>query len=154
MLSLIVDPEIFNNPGHLINRSARLMQRLGDARFRKMGLATAQLPVFGALKDGGSLSQTQLATLANIEQPTMAQLLARMLRDGLVKRASDPADKRSVLYSLTPAAIRKMPQARAVLIEGNHMITAGLTESEIATLSRLLKKVMQNTEDALRKQLS
>ena len=50
-----------------------------------------------------------------MEQPTMAATLARMERDGLVERRPDPDDGRAVLYSLTPAATRKVPAMKAAI---------------------------------------
>jgi DNA-binding MarR family transcriptional regulator len=100
--------------------------------------------VLYALKDGASLTQKELARLVRIEQPTMAQLLSRMERDGLVRRTDNPDDKRSSLISLTPLALRKLPLARAILSEGNKEALKGFTDREIATLSRLLLRVVRN----------
>jgi MarR family transcriptional regulator, transcriptional regulator for hemolysin len=141
-----MDPEIFRMPGHLINRSARLLLRLGEEQFRPLGLAIAQMPVLYALKDGGSMTQMELATLAKIEQPTMAQLLSRMERDGLIRRTPNPHDKRSSLVSLTSFALKKLPGAKKVLLEGNKEALQGFTEREIATLSRLLLRVVKNLD--------
>jgi MarR family transcriptional regulator for hemolysin len=141
-----MDPEIFHTPGHLINRSARLLLRLGEERFRPLGLGIAQMPVLYALKDGGSMTQMELATLAKIEQPTMAQLLTRMERDGLIRRTPNPHDKRSSLVSLTSSALKKLPTAKKVLVEGNKEALQGFTDREIATLSRLLLRVVKNLD--------
>jgi MarR family transcriptional regulator for hemolysin len=143
-----VDSELFRMPGHLINRSARLLSRWGDARVQPMGLAMAQVPVFYALKDGASLTQKELAKLAQIEQPTMAQLLARMERDGLIRRTPNPRDKRSSVVSLTPLALSKLPGARVVLLEGNKAALGGFTDREVATLCRLLTRVVKNLDPA------
>lgn len=141
-----MDPEIFLRPGHLINRSARLLNRWGDERFQRLGLAIAQMPVLYALKDGAALTQTDLAKMAQIEQPTMAQLLIRMERDGLIRRTPNPQDKRSSLVSLTPFALKKLPSAKVVLTEGNAEALQGFTDREIATLSRLLLRVVKNLD--------
>jgi DNA-binding MarR family transcriptional regulator len=139
-----VDEDIFRRPGHLINRLARLSFRWTEERFQPLGLSTGQVPVLYALKDGASLTQKELARLVRIEQPTMAQLLSRMERDGLVRRTDNPDDKRSSLISLTPLALRKLPLARAILSEGNKEALKGFTDREIATLSRLLLRVVRN----------
>ena len=141
-----MDSEIFEMPGHLISRSARLLIRWADERFQSLGLAIAQVPVFYALKNGASMTQKDLAKLAQIEQPTMAQLLARMERDGLIRRGENPDDKRSALISLTPLAIKKLPQAKELLLEGNSVALAGLSERDIATLCRLLRRVIKNLD--------
>jgi DNA-binding MarR family transcriptional regulator len=141
-----VDVDIFRTPGHLINRLSRLSQRWADERFQRLGLAIAQMPVLYALKDGAYSTQTELAKMAHIEQPTMAQLLGRMERDGLIRRTANPEDKRSSLVSLTPLAAKKLPAAREVLREGNKQALEGFSEREIETLTRLLLRVLKNVE--------
>ena len=143
-----MEPETSRPPSFLINRSARLLTRWGEERFHALGLAIAQVPVLVALKDGASLTQKELARLAQIEQPTMTQLLARMERDGLIRRTPNPHDKRSSLISLTPSALQKLPDARAVLVEGNTVALRGFTEEETATLSQLLRRVAKNLDPA------
>ena len=109
----------------------------------------AMARVIYALKDGASLTQKELARLVRIEQPTMAQLLSRMERDGLVRRTDNPDDKRSSLISLTPLALRKLPLARAILSEGNKEALKGFTDREAsATLSRLLLRVVKEASDS------
>jgi MarR family transcriptional regulator, transcriptional regulator for hemolysin len=141
-----MDPQIFMMPGHLISRSARMMARWGEGRFQSLGIAAAQLPVLGALKDGASLTQKELARLARIEQPTMALLLNRMERDGLIRRTLNPQDKRSSLISLTSSAVKKLPAAKEAILQTNAAALQGFTEREVATLCRLLRRVIENLD--------
>jgi DNA-binding MarR family transcriptional regulator len=133
-------------PGHYFSRIARGIARIGDARLRALGFATAQLPVLTALKDGARLSQGELARWAKVEQPTMAQLLSRMERDGIVRREPDPADRRSSLISLTDQARANLPAGREILIRGNADMTKGLSDAEVSTLLSLLERVLANIE--------
>ncbi len=141
-----MDAQTFRRPSHLLSRSARLLTRWGEERFAALGLSVAQVPVLFALKDGRSLTQKELAHLARIEQPTMTHLLARMERDGLIKRTLNPNDKRSSLVSLTPLALQKLPDAGSVLLEGNAAALQGFTEEEVAVLSELLRRVVDNLD--------
>lgn len=134
------------HPGHYFSRISRALTRIGDARFRGLGFATAQLPVLAELKGGASRSQTELARRVKVEQPTMAQLLARMERDGLIRRAPDPTDRRSSLISLTEAAEERLPAGQAILRQANREMTAGMAEEEVATLVDLLRRVLANVE--------
>ncbi len=102
-----------------------------------------------ALKNGEALTQTELARIANIEQPTMAQLIARMERDKLVRRTPNPGDGRSSLISLTAAAAKRLPAARGVLDAGNAVALVGFTEREIETLVALLGRVVKNLDESL-----
>jgi MarR family transcriptional regulator, transcriptional regulator for hemolysin len=134
------------HPGHYFSRIARGLARVGDVRLRDLGFATAQLPVLTALEDGARMSQTDLARWARVEQPTMAQMLARMERDGIIRREPDPADRRSSLVSLTRQARARLPAGRAILRQGNVEMTQGLSAREVETLVGLLRRVLANVE--------
>jgi DNA-binding MarR family transcriptional regulator len=134
------------HPGHYFSRIARGLARIGDVRLRDLGFAAAQLPVLAALKDGAQMSQTELARWAKVEQPTMAQMLARMERDGLIRRTPDPSDGRGSLVSLTKQALSRLPAGRAVLKQGNVEMTEGLSAREVETLIGLLRRVLTNVE--------
>lgn len=140
------DWDPLSSPGHYFSRISRGLSRIGDLRLRDLGFAAAQLPVLSMLKDGLAHSQADLARLAKVEQPTMAQLLARMERDGLVSRAVDPSDRRSSFISLTDAARSKLPAGRAMLKQANQEMTHGLSPDEVATLIDLLRRVLANVE--------
>ena len=73
------------------------------------------MPVLVTLKLGGVLSQSELARIARVEQPSMAQLLIRMEHDGVVKRLPDPVDGRSRLVSLTAYPSVQLSDAKAVM---------------------------------------
>jgi MarR family transcriptional regulator, transcriptional regulator for hemolysin len=132
--------------GHLINRAARALNRMGDRRLKALGLAAGQLPVLGALQDGSRLSQSSLARLACIEQPTMASTLARMERDGLIRREPDPDDGRSSLIRLTPEILAKMSALNDVLKQCGEEALAGFDESEKELLADLLLRIIANVE--------
>jgi len=133
-------------PGHYFSRIARALARIGDKRLAAVGFAAAQLPVLSALQDGEKRSQTELARWAKVEQPTMAQLLARMERDGLIHRQPDPTDRRSSLISLTDRARANLPAGRDILRQGNIEAMQGLSDDEVETLLGLLKRVLVNVE--------
>ncbi|WP_093434955.1 MarR family winged helix-turn-helix transcriptional regulator [Variovorax sp. 770b2] len=134
------------NPLKLLGRVARGFTRIADADLREVGLAAGQLPVLVSLKKSKALSQAELARIAQVEQPSMAQLLTRMERDGLVERVDDPADKRSRLISLTPLAARRLPKARALMEAHSQQALAGLSRAEVAQLFALLQRVNANVE--------
>jgi DNA-binding MarR family transcriptional regulator len=133
-------------PAMQIYRVSRFLGRINEQRLRTMGFSVAHLPVFAALKDGSARSQKELTKIAQIEQPTMAQMLARMERDGLVQRTPDPNDKRSSLISLTPKAFDLLPEGRAILAQVNEEALAGFSEKEKTALVGFLRRVMMNVE--------
>jgi DNA-binding MarR family transcriptional regulator len=143
-----IDWDPGDNPAYLLGRAARLFSRRADDRLRALGFGAAHVPVLRALSDGGQLSQTELAGRARIEQPTMAQMLARMERDGIVRRDRNPDDGRSALFSLTPRALAKVAAARGVLIRGSDELLAGFSAADTARLTALLQRAIANLEAA------
>ena len=105
-----MDLDVLSTPGHLISLAARGFARLSEARLKPLGFGVGHLPVLVALQDGRASTQRDLARFARIEQPPMAQMLARMERDGLIRRTPDPADGRMSRITLTEAAKARLPE--------------------------------------------
>ena len=118
-----------------------------EQRLRPLGFGIAYLPVVAALEEDGALRQKDLAARAQVEQPTMAALLARMDRDGLISREPHPSDKRASQIALTPRAKARLPKARALLEEVAARVTVGFTERERTTFMALLQRAVKNLDE-------
>lgn len=137
---------VLSTPGHLISLAARGFARLSESRLKPLGFGVGQLPVLVALHNGVASTQRDLARFAKVEQPPMAQMLARMERDGLIKRNPDPADGRSSQIVLTNAAKKRMPEAITALFQGNSEAMNGFTPAEAAQLVDLLTRLIGNLD--------
>ena len=138
--------KVLASPGHLISLAARGFTRLSEARLKPLGFGVGHLPVLVALQNGQAGTQRDLARFARIEQPSMAQMLARMERDGLISREPDPTDGRSSRIALTETALARMPEACAVLFQGNRDALAGFTADEADQLVGLLTRLIANLD--------
>nr|WP_321985166.1 MarR family transcriptional regulator [uncultured Lichenicoccus sp.] len=141
-----MDLDVLSTPGHLISLAARGFARLSEARLRPLGFGVGHLPVLVALRDGRASTQRDLARFARIGQPPMAQMLARMERDGLIKRTPDPADGRSSRITLTRVARARLPDAVATLLWGNREALRGFTDEEAGLLVDLLARLVANLD--------
>lgn len=141
-----MDLDVLSTPGHLISLAARGFARLSEARLKPLGFGVGHLPVLVALRDGRASTQRDLARFAKIEQPPMAQMLARMERDGLIQRAPDPADGRSSRITLTAAAEARLPDAVSVLLQGNREVLRDFTDEEARLLVTLLTRLIANLD--------
>lgn len=137
---------VLATPGHLISLAARGFARLSESRLKPLGFGVGQLPVLIALQNGNASTQRDLARFAKIEQPPMAQMLARMERDGLIERTPDPADGRSSRVVLTRAAQERMPEAITTLFQGNREAMTGFTHAETVQLTDLLTRLIGNLD--------
>jgi DNA-binding MarR family transcriptional regulator len=144
--SAAMELDVLSTPGHLISLAARGFARLSEARLKPLGFGVGHLPVLVALRDGQASTQRDLARFARTEQPPMAQMLARMERDGLIARTPDPADGRSSLITLTQAAQARLPDAIDTLLQGNREVLSGFTDAETAQLVDLLTRLIANLD--------
>lgn len=133
-------------PTFWINHASRLIMREFERRLRPFDLGFAYFPVLKALEDHGPLLQKELAQAAHVEQPSMAALLTRMERDGIIARSPHPEDKRASLITLTRVAKARMPRAKEALWEGVERALNGLSQQERVTLIALLRRVVENLD--------
>jgi MarR family transcriptional regulator for hemolysin len=135
------------SPGFWINRVSKALLRRGDMRLRPLGFAMSYLPVLRALASAPRpFSQTALAESVGVEQPSMAETLVRMVRDGLVQREPNAEDKRSTVITLTRRSRARFPRARTVIVDAEREALAGLSSDEKTLLRDLLKRVYANLE--------
>lgn len=139
--------DVLSTPGHLISLAARGFSRLSESRLKPLGFGIGQLPVLIALQDGTASTQRDLAKFARVEQPPMAQMLARMERDGLIERRPDPVDGRSSRVVITKIAKKRMPEAINILLQGNSEAMTGFTSAEKQQLTDLLVRLISNLEN-------
>ena len=86
--------------------------------------------------------------MTDVEQPSMAQLLARMERDGLITRTASPDDRRSSIVTLSPEAMQRLEPGRDVLRRIDADACGSLSPEERDTLVRLLGKLMERQKSS------
>ena len=138
--------DVLATPGHLIGLAARGFARLSEARLKPLGFGVGYLPALVALKDGRAETQRDLARFVRIEQPSMAQMMVRMERDGLIRRSPDPSDGRSSRIALTNTALARLPDACAALLQGNRDALDGFTAEETTQFIVLLDRLIANLD--------
>ncbi|MEP6893465.1 MAG: MarR family winged helix-turn-helix transcriptional regulator [Gaiellaceae bacterium] len=137
-------PERSQLPGYVVNWAARLFGRAFTRRLATVGASVGHWPILLALLEHDGLTQAELVRRLDLEQPTVANTLQRMERDGLIWRAPHPTDRRRAHLHLTNRARALAPQLIAMAAEVNHAAFAGLTASETQTLLDLLHRVIDN----------
>jgi DNA-binding MarR family transcriptional regulator len=127
----------------LLRAHATLMRQLDMDLEEKTGLALADFDVLGQLAAaGGELRMTDLATRALISRSGMTRRVARLVDEGLVRRADTDADARSVVVVLTDAGVARLTKAAPVHLRGvSDLFVARLNQKELALLKSVMDKV-------------
>lgn len=132
--------------GYLINHLARLFIRALERRIEPFGLTAGQFPALLMLWERPGITQAEMARLTAVEQPTMANTLKRMERDGLIERRADPEDGRRTLVYPTPRAVAMKDDVLACAMEVNAVAAGSFGEDERAEALRLLARMIGNLE--------
>lgn len=126
--------------GYLVNHLARLFAASLQARIGPLGLSTGVFPVMLQLWEADGLTQKELVGHIDVEQPTLANTLARMERDGLIERRKDAHDGRVMRAWLTEKGRALHAPGIVAAKSANGAGLSGLSDAEQAELLALLRK--------------
>src|SRR6266576_5132550 len=120
----------------LLRAHATLMRQLETDLERETGLALADFDVLAQLASaGGSLRMTDLAARALISRSGMTRRVARLVDEGLVRRADTDADARGVVVVLTAGGVARLTEAAPIHLRGvSELFVAQLDDQELAVL--------------------
>jgi DNA-binding MarR family transcriptional regulator len=126
---------------------ATLMRRLEVDLAQVTGLALADFDVLAQLaRAGGELRMTDLAARALISRSGMTRRVARLVEEGLVRRANADEDARGVVVALTDAGVARLTEAAPVHLRGvSELFVAQLDDQELAVLKNALDKITVDT---------
>ena len=132
----------------LLQAHATLLRQLETDLVKETGLALADFDVLAQLAvAGGELRMTELAARALISRSGMTRRVARLVDQGLVRRASADADARGVVVALTDAGVARLTETAPVHARGiADLFVSRLDDQELAVLESALRKVIVDCE--------
>jgi DNA-binding MarR family transcriptional regulator len=145
-------------PAGLANRPALVAQLGSDllsvvARLNRMATQRAQIDVpyaqarlLAQVEEQGPARISALAAADHCSQPTLTAHVQRLEAEGWVRRATDAADARAVLVTITPAGRAALNQARKRRAEVVAPYLAALPPEDL--------DVLANAVDILRRLLA
>ena len=142
-------------PKRRLDSNYNAMMRIHDAaklyhdRMRRLseqdGLPSSyRMLIFHLARMQPGVTQLDLVKAAHLKPPTVSVTLQKMERDGLVVRRNNESDLRQTLVYLTEKGKEIDERIRIIHNEGDAAALNGLTDDEIATLSELLNRVIDN----------
>jgi DNA-binding MarR family transcriptional regulator len=105
----LVNEELASRLRLSINRLHRRLRQESLA-----GLSPAQASALGAVNRLGSPTLGELASIEQVQPPTMTRLVASLQDAGMVTRITDATDRRSARVRITPAGTRALERIRTL----------------------------------------
>jgi MarR family transcriptional regulator, organic hydroperoxide resistance regulator len=134
--------------GFLIRDCMMLLHKLLRTHIGPHDISTAQWFLLRVLWEEEGLSQRELSERVNTTEPTTQSALLRMERQGIIRRAKNPNDKRANRIYLTAKGRKLETKMIPYAQETVNVAAQGLTAEELATLKRLINKVRVNLKEA------
>jgi DNA-binding MarR family transcriptional regulator len=122
---------------------ATLLRRLEVDLAQETGLTLADFDVLAQLaRAGGELRMTDLAGRALISRSGMTRRVARLVDEGLVRRADAGEDGRGVVVSLTDAGVERLSETAPVHLRAvSELFVSQLDGQELTVLKNALDKL-------------
>ncbi len=120
-------------------RLRRWIGRRGEDR----GLSAAASGVLLYLATRPGASTGEVADAVDASPAGLSGLLSRLEKSGLITRAPDPGDRRTIRVNLTADGKAALGAVQSVLGELNGKITDGFSGEELAVVARWLRHVAE-----------
>ncbi len=109
-------------------------------------VTSVQYAVLLVLEQRPGVSQRELGDELDLDRSTIAELAARMVRNGLVARAGDPSDKRRNTLYLTDKGQAQLDELKPRVETVEHILTQHLSSAERDSLRSLIERLLVQAE--------
>ena len=132
-----------------------LRRRLIRPYFIELGLTVGQGQprILKELREGGAMSQRELADACLMDVTTMSRTIDRMSKENLLKREPNPASRRSWNVTLTECGKEKADEVINIFKHVDDVIYHGFTQEELELLANITSKVEDNLWEAIQKEI-
>jgi DNA-binding MarR family transcriptional regulator len=111
-----------------------------------LDLTPRQFAVLLTVSQNEGLSQTDLVLLTGIDRSTLADIVRRMLKKGLLQRRRTREDARAYAVKLTDEGLQTLAAARPRVEAVDARILTALTAEQKSTLVEDLKKIVESLQ--------
>jgi MarR family transcriptional regulator for hemolysin len=130
-----------------LNYLARLLLSKVNEETSSYGVSQGQLPVLCCLNEKEGQTQSELCKNIQVEQPTMANTLRRMERDGLIRRSPSEHDGRQSQIFIS-SDVRPLVEAlQAKRDEVISWMLRDMTVEERETFERLVDRAVKSLDE-------
>lgn len=136
------------SPSHLLHRAQQIAANKSASALAAAGITLRQFSVLAALSGNDGVSQSDLVNATGIDRSTLADMVARMEKAGLIKRVASKTDKRAKVVSLMAKGKKAYEKALPAVEKADAAIFEALPKTKQATLVSGLKDMVAEADKA------
>ncbi|MEM6536264.1 MAG: MarR family transcriptional regulator [Pseudomonadota bacterium] len=130
--------DLRKSPGHLLRRAQQYAHDLYSKEVGSKGPTPRQFEVLHTVSKNEGLSQTDLVRATGIDRSTLADMIARMIKKGLLSRSRTKEDARANAVSITAAGKRMLQGALSSVDKAEKAALAVLPKTQQAAFMKSL----------------
>lgn len=133
----------------LLFKVQKLLFTKSSEILEKINIYPGQPPLLLVLYHNSGITQKELAKKLNVTPPTIAVMLRRMEKHGLVEKKLDEKDRRVYRVYLSERGKRMIGKLHKIMAELEAIVFDGFNENEKETFKELLNKMASNIKKSL-----
>jgi DNA-binding MarR family transcriptional regulator len=120
------DFSLDGSPGHLLHRAQQRAADMTAQALRAYGLTPRQFAVLLTLRPDEGVTQSELVRRTGIDRSTLADMLARLGKRGLIASRRTESDQRANSVTITPEGSRALEAVKPKVVEAERRMIASL----------------------------
>lgn len=128
---------------HLLHRSGQSAGEIFSEEVGRQGLTPRQYAVLLTVAQNEGLSQTELVARTGIDRSTLADVIRRMLKKGLLRRKRTETDARAYAVRLTPLGREALRAAEPAAMRADQRLLEALSPPQRAEFLHCLNVIVQ-----------
>lgn len=135
-----------HSPSHLLHRAQQLAAIQSASALKEAGLTLRQFAVLSVLTEKDKRSQSELVDKTGIDRSTMADMVARMEKSGLLVRTASNLDARAKLVEITSNGEDAHEKAVVAVAAADDQLMASLPKGQRKTFLAILSTFANASE--------
>lgn len=133
-------------PGHLLRRCQQLAVDLYTAEVGSNGLTPRQFALLLAIYQKSGISQVDLVRQTGIDRSTVAEMVARLIKRGLLVRQRTESDRRTNALAVTAEGERQLRAAQPGVARAQDKILDPIPMAKRGEFVELLRQLVETLE--------
>ncbi len=125
------DSDLGQSPLHLFHRAVQVVTDIYQSEMADYDLTARQYAVLFALAHADGLSQSKLVDATGIDRSTMADIVRRMLKKGIIQRKRDKDDARAYEVKITDEGARLFEAVAPIVRRIEEKLLSALTGKRV-----------------------
>jgi DNA-binding MarR family transcriptional regulator len=137
------------SPSHLLRRAEQFATELFARSELYDGVTLRQTVLLAAIAEAEGASQSDLVRITGVDRSTLAEMMARMEKKGLIARAAAADDGRAKSVRLTADGRRRLDAVLPAIRNVDRSLLAALSASKRAAFQVILAELAEAADEKM-----